>query len=421
MRQDLFRGEVFEAKRASHLGGISLAQPVRLWVLAAFATVTTLTVLVFLFFGQYHRRSRVTGHLVPSLGMSTVVAPTAGVVARFFPDEGAQVHSGQPLVRIDVPRATATGQDALALVREALNARRDSMSRLSNAQHAQIEAQIDGARQQLHSAREELRAVERAIATREQQIRLSRGTVERYRRLIADGYVSRMQLEQQEQVLLDLVNERQTLGLQAAGAQRGIAQLEQALGELPAQRSAIQAQAQRDQALLDQERVERETSGSLQLHAPVTGMVTRRLVEPGQAVQASQPLLSLLPQGSLLQAQLLVPSRAVGFIAPGDRVLLRYQAFPHQKFGHQRGTVVRVSRSATNPGESTSSLSGNVQAEPYYRVLVALDAQSVTAYGKPEPLRPGMLLEADILGERRSLIEWILEPLYAIDGKFRRT
>jgi membrane fusion protein len=96
-----------------------------------------------------------------------------------------------------------------------------------------------------------------------------------------------------------------------------------------------------------------------------------------------------------LQAQLLVPSRPVGFIEPGDRVLLRYQAFPYQKFGHHGGKVIRVSRSAINP-ETT----GAQTTEPYYRVLVALDRQDITAYGRPEPLRPGMVLDADILGER---------------------
>ena len=118
----------------------------------------------------------------------------------------------------------------------------------------------------------------------------------------------------------------------------------------------------------------------------------------------------------MLEAQLLVPSRAIGFIEPGNTVLLRYQAYPYQKFGHHIGRVTRVSRSAVNPGES-NALAGSGQAtEPYYRVLVALDAQTVMAYGKPESLRPGMALEADILSERRRLYEWLLEPLYSLRG-----
>lgn len=78
---------------------------------------------------------------------------------------------------------------------------------------------------------------------------------------------------------------------------------------------------------------------------------------------------------------------------------------------------MRISRSALSP-EGLGALVGNAQAgEPYYRVVVELSAQSITAYGKAEPLRPGMLLEADILGERRKLYEWVLEPLYSLTGR----
>ena len=50
-------------------------------------------------------------------------------------------------------------------------------------------------------------------------------------------------------------------------------------------------------------------------------------------------------------------------------------------------------------------------------MTVALAAQAVTAYGRPEPLKPGMLLDADILGEKRRLIEWVFEPLYSLKGR----
>jgi len=98
-------------------------------------------------------------------------------------------------------------------------------------------------------------------------------------------------------------------------------------------------------------------------------------------------------------------------------VLLRYQAFPYQKFGHQEGRVAAISRSALSPGE-LGALIGNAQhGEPFYRVTVSLARQAITAYGKPESLRPGMVLDADVLGERRALIEWIFEPLYSLGGK----
>ena len=110
----------------------------------------------------------------------------------------------------------------------------------------------------------------------------------------------------------------------------------------------------------------------------------------------------------------MVPSRAIGFIRNGERVVLRYQAYPYQKFGQQYGRVADVSRSALSPQE-VANLTGqpNVQ-EQHYRVVVALARQDIVAYGRNEQLRPGMALEADVLIDKRRLIEWVLEPLFAL-------
>ena len=212
--------------------------------------------------------------------------------------------------------------------------------------------------------------------------------------------------------MLDMLNAQQSLQRQATSLRRELAQLDQTLLELPQQRRAARATAERDLASLTQEAVKIEADGELLLRAPVAGLVATRLVEAGQGVQAGQPILSLLPDGSSLRAQLLVPSAAIGFVKPGNRVLLRYQAYPYQKFGSHEGTVIRVSRSAIPATGSKGEA-----AEPVYRVLVSLDKQSIIAYGRPEALRPGMRLEADIMGERRRLYEWILEPLYSVTGK----
>lgn len=403
---------MLEAKRNSWLGGVSLAQPLRLWTLAGFAMLAASAVICFLIMGDYTRRSRVAGELVPDLGLSTVVSPTNGVVGRLFPEEGDQVQADDALSLIDVPRVTAAGSDALTVIREGLETRRDSLTELGRSQAAQIDAQIQGIGRQRATAQHELAQIENEISTRREQVRIGKETTERYQ-LVADRkYVSQVQVNQQQQALLELVNAQQGLERQATSIRRSLAQLDQTLRELPAQRRGLLATTHRDLAMLDQERVQQEANGELLVRAPLAGLVANRLIEPGQAVQVGQPLMSLLPRGSRLQAQLLVPSAAVGFIEPGDSVLLRYQAYPYQKFGHHRGKVIRVSRSAI------ASAGGDTQrAEPYYRVLVALEEQSITAYGKQEPLRPGMRLDADILGERRKLYEWVLEPLYSLRGK----
>lgn len=409
---DLFRPEVLEAKRGSWLGNISLAQPVRLWVLTCVGAISAMVVLAFLVFGGYTRRSRVAGELVPDLGLSTVVAPSAGVIAALHADEGDYVRRQAGLLLINVPRVTAAGDDSLKVLRDGQLTRLASLGTLQDSQDRQLLVQQQGLQRQRDALRRELAHLETEIHTRGEQVRIGRETVQRYRQVADQRYVSLVQLNQQEQAMLDMLNAQQSLQRQSISLRRTLAQLEQTLAEVPQQRRASRAAAERDIAALSQEAVQMEANGELLLRAPVAGLVASRLVEAGQAVQTGQPILSLLPNGSLLRAQLLVPSAAIGFVKPGDRVLLRYQAYPYQKFGSHEGTVIRVSRSAIAPSPANIEV-----GEPVYRVVVSLKKQNVLAYGRPEPLKPGMRVEADILGERRRLYEWILEPLYSVTGR----
>jgi membrane fusion protein len=97
-------------------------------------------------------------------------------------------------------------------------------------------------------------------------------------------------------------------------------------------------------------------------------------------------------------------------------VRVRFPAFPYQKFGSQRARVVSVSRSAVAPSEPGFAPPDGGR-EPLYRIRVALEAQAVSAYGHAEPLQAGMLAEADVLVDRRRVIEWVLEPLYSLAGR----
>ena len=89
-----------------------------------------------------------------------------------------------------------------------------------------------------------------------------------------------------------------------------------------------------------------------------------------------------------------------------------YQAFPYQTFGAARGSVRSISRTVLAPSEL--AIPGLTVQEPVFRVRVALDRQFVSAYGEKVPLQPGMLLTADVITDRRNLLQWLLDPLYAV-------
>lgn len=417
MAGDLFRKEVLEAKRGHALGRISLTQPASHWTLTAFAAIAATLVILFLVLGSYTRRNRVMGQLVPAQGLATVTSPVTGILDRLEVTEGERVEAGQLLAVISVPRATLASGDTAAALEASLQQRRHSLEQAQFAQEKQRRAQEDGLSGQLAQLRRQLEQIHAEAATRQVQVRLANETRDRFRRLHRQNYVSALQLQQQEATALEQTVELQRLQRQAMEARRQIAQLQQALQELPVQHQLTLAGYQRDLALLAQEQIETQARGELAIRAPVAGVVATQVLKPGQSLQAGQPVLSLIPGDGRLEAELLVPSRAIGFMTPGDAVLLRYQAFPYQKFGHHDGQVARISRSALSPGE-LGVLIGNAQAsEPYYRVTVALARQSVTAFGQDEALKPGLLLEADVLGERRRLIEWVFEPLYSLTGR----
>jgi membrane fusion protein len=154
--------------------------------------------------------------------------------------------------------------------------------------------------------------------------------------------------------------------------------------------------------------------------APTAGTVTAVAVEVGKPVSTDSTMTTLLPAGSELEAEIYAPSRAVGFVKPGMKVLLRYQAYPYQKFGQYEAVVNEVAGTSMSVQELTlpgAAISVGQTSEPLYRIRLKLKQQSVLVYGNPVDLKPGMLLDASIILEHRRLYEWVLEPLFSISGR----
>jgi membrane fusion protein len=168
---------------------------------------------------------------------------------------------------------------------------------------------------------------------------------------------------------------------------------------------------------IDEKLANSEAHRLIEIRVPEDGVVTAILAHPGQTVGTGSPMLKIVPQYAPLQAELLAPSSAVAFIHKGGRVLLRYSAFPYQKFGEYWGTVVSISRTVLNAEEVKNLLAGAPPSQangPFYRVVVEPDSQKVNIYGEELSLPAGMQVHAYALLERRRLYEWMLGPLYDV-------
>ncbi len=416
----LFRPEALEAQRRAALGRIQVNTPLAHWAISGFVVAFIGVLLVFLCLGHYTRRATVAGTLVPSAGLLTLSAASVGRVMRVDVHEGQHVARGQVLAEFDNPLDSAALGNTQAFITAQLQRERTGLRQDLGTQQALAASQAQTLRAAIASLRAQVTQIRGQLVLQRQEATSMQQLLTRITPLARKGDISDFDLQQQQANALNAQLQVKVLRRQLLSTQQQLAQSEQQLGQIPLNLAAQQSATHDKLAEIGQALANNEAQRAWVLRAPRAGVVSTLLLKPGQTVTAGQSLLAVLPAGSTLEAQLLVPSQAIGFVRSGQRVVLRYQAFPYQKFGLHEGIVTQVSRSALSPQE-VSGLMGQQVTVPLYRVMVRLGQQTVNAYGKPVGLLPGMALHADILLDRRRLIDWVLEPLYGFGRRFMGT
>lgn len=420
----LFRTEVLAEQQIQWLGTVLLAPRVSHSVVAVLATVVAAALLALLCLAEYTRKARVKGWLMPELGVVRIFAPQPGTLLQLHAREGAEVTAGTPLAVL----STEVQSEELGAIRREvvrrLASRRDSMIADRDRQALLYARQMEDRNQRLETVSRSNSLIAQEFELQRARLSLAEQGVERQRQLFGSRLTRWERLQESQEDKL-----RQALSLQALERERQTLArdrlvLEAELRELPLRHQLQMAEIDRSVSSLEQEIAEAEAKRQFVITAPQDGVVTAIQAEAGSTINASVPMLSIVPKGTRLEAQLFGPSSAIGFVRAGQRVLLRYQAFPYQKFGQYEGTVASISRSAISPAELSQQLAGltSLYGEnvPLYRITVTLGSQVARAYGEAMPLQPGMQLEADILMERRRLIEWVLDPLFTLTGRWRQ-
>ncbi|HAT31896.1 MAG TPA: secretion protein [Janthinobacterium sp.] len=416
-QKKLYRPAALAARRANWLGDIVLIRPLTFTVLSWGAAALAGLVVVFLCCGSYTKRSTVAGQLIPDAGVVKIYATQAAVVVQKHVVEGQAVKAGDVLFVLSSERQDSAQGFIQAAISAQVELRRQSLREEREKTHALQGDERQALVRKIEGLRAELSKLDSQAEGQASRVKLAEENAARYQGLLAQNYVSREQSQQKLEELLDQRNRLQGMERDHISVGRELAAQQDDLSTLALRQQNQLAQIDRGIASAGQELTESEAKRRLVVTAPEAGTATAVAAEVGQAVDSGRPLLSVVPAGATLQARLYAPSRAIGFIKPGDAVLLRYQAYPYQKFGHAKGVVLSVSRTAVASGELTAIGNAPAAGEPQYGVTVALAAQTVRAYGKTQALQPGMLLDADILQETRHLYEWVLEPLYSLTGK----
>ncbi|WP_132146379.1 HlyD family secretion protein [Luteibacter rhizovicinus] len=419
MQQALFRKEALQQRTQRSLGSVRLVPPIshRYAMLASLSFGVAL--ICWLSFGTYTRRVHATGTLVPRAGLIDVSSKASGIVTQIFVQEGQMAVLGQPLVTLSGERSSeALGDTSASIVQalrsDAVRIRADMVSarQLNDDQAIAFRKQQDTGAQQIAQ-------IDKQLELQRSQIKLQEGMLEKVNPLLAKGYISAFQVQQQQSQLISAQAEFQGLLRQRADAAQQVTTSGAQLAQLPLQLETRLSELRGQLSTSVQALAQAEAERSVVLRAAQSGTVSSILIKEGQVAAQNQTVLNLIPQDSRLQAQLLVKSDAVGFLKIGTRVMVHLQAFPYQKFGAQHGEIEDISHSALSPQEVMVVLGQpQVEQQPLFRINVKLADQQVVAYGIPQQFKAGMAVDADLLLDKRRIIEWLFEPLLGMRKRY---
>ncbi|HFB4379537.1 TPA: HlyD family secretion protein [Neisseria gonorrhoeae] len=416
----LFRKEVFVAQQNKWTGQVILTRPFSFLFLTFCAFLIALCIIIFLIFGSYTNKTTVEGQLLPTMGVVRVYSSDIGTITHKFVEDGNFVKAGEPLFKLSTSRFGEKGNVQAKLAAEANLKKTLALQELERLKRIHQNEQKN-VHNNIHRLNNQLENIKQQITGQNRQIRLAEKTLNKNKFLASQGAVSQQDKMTAESHLLEQRSRLESLKREQNNAIRELDEQKITLSSLPERHKTELSQLNRAITEMNQEILDFDLKSEQTIRASKSGYISTINVDIGQQVEPSKLLLSIVPEQTELVANLYIPSKAVGFIKPKDKVVLRYQAYPYQKFGHATGEIISVARTALGKQE----LSGlgiiftnpTLLNEPAYLVKVKLEKQTIKAYRENKPLQIGMILEADILHERKKLYEWVLDPLYSISGK----
>jgi membrane fusion protein len=408
----LFRQEAIDFQRHSReWGQVALLQPLSINFTTWFITIAVALIISTLFLGQYSRKETVGGYLTPTSGTSKIFVPQRGTIREIQVNEGQQVREGQPLLTIETDQIAANGLDVNASMLDTLRSQKDLLTGQIAAEEQRTKSERERLTAMINGLEIEISQLEAQLTIQGERIRVEEDFVASAAELKKEGYMADADFKRRHVALLEQKQNRSSLNQQLTARRNQLTETRYSLQQLPTV-MAGKIQVLRSELATTEQRIA-EVSGrrAYVIRAPASGRVSTLQATVGQFADPRRLQMEIVPNESVLQAELFVPTRAIGFVRPGQEVRILYEAFPFQQFGTYSGRVLKISQTILTKSDTFGPIE---LKEPAYRITATLDRPDIDAYGKKIPLQADMLLRADIILEKRSLISWLLDPLLSV-------
>ena len=400
--------------------------------------------LLWATFGRLDIVAVAEGKLVPEGYLKIVQPPEQGLVREILVQEGQAVKEGQILMRMDAVIAAADKKTLfveyhtkrLALRRIDSQLAGTALKRLPDDPadlYPQVEAQyaanvaayqnaLAQERALLEKATHDLAAAEEVKAKLLQVLPHYKEQEQAFEKLAREGYAGRLMYTDKQRERIEKEQDLKAQEFAIRSATATIAQSEKKLAQITADYRRL-LQTERVDVASQLEKASQELAKQthrhelLELKAPQTGLVKDLATHtPGTVVSPGTILMTLVPQGETLRAEVWVTNQDVGFVRAGQDVKLKLTAFQFQKYGMVDATIAQVSADATeapSPNTRSDALTGRDRpmGPLAFRALVDLKEQQLKSDGQRYPLAPGMQVVAEIKLGQRTVLEYLLSPV----------
>ncbi|WP_105258854.1 MULTISPECIES: HlyD family efflux transporter periplasmic adaptor subunit [unclassified Pseudoalteromonas] len=344
-------------------------------------------------FAEIDEVTRGEGKVIPSSRLQTIQSLEGGIVEELLVSEGQLVEQGDPLLRLDRTRFLAAFREGesqasslLASITRLEAEVRDSAT-LTFPNELKIDEEDRIFEQALFASRrtnkqEKVVGLQRRMHIVEEQLGILRP-------MVASESVSQMELLRLEKELEDLKG--QIIEVSNNYMQDAYTELTQKKAELNAlNESLVQRQDQLTRT---------------QITSPVKGMVNDILVTTrGGVVQPGEPIMYVLPIDEQLLIEAKIAPEDIAFLAPGMSAKVKITAYDFSIYGDLEGEVIQISPDTIE--EETA------QGKAYfYQILITTEGNQLVKGDKSYPIRPGMIAQVDVLGGKRTVLSYLLNPL----------
>jgi adhesin transport system membrane fusion protein len=379
------------------------------------------------------------GQLIPMYEVRPVQHLEGGIVDEILTTEGQLVDKGQPLMRLQPAgmksdlaalRAHAHNLQLEKIRAEALLANHDvdthSLGDISSdliAEHVQVHRlrleqrakERDLLLSRIAQKKAEIAGLESQIPMQQRLVEMQKERLDGRQKLHSIGAMSKKQV-------LEVESLYEQARIQLRESERKLAMTMEALPEAEVTLAEADAQARKlwseELAKSSSELAEVQESikknvdqvDRLVVRSPIRGLVQNMLHRsPGEIVRPGESIMRIVPVGDDLVAEVHVKPEDIAEVTPGDKADIKVSAFDYSRFGKLKGDVVSISPTTFETEDH----------QFYYKALIKLDPKRSAAFAPYAHLQPGMMVDADIISGSKSLLRYMLKPVFrGIDVAF---